>query len=121
LIRFIFIMALILSVAYMNVRIFVQTEKNKNRDILWFMVAVADIIGTIIIIKTYNSLAGGIDLQFSGAAEFLLMFIGYAALILISIQLIVLLSRHGARKRGTGLVLTLDLIIGVVLYLLFRL
>lgn len=113
--------AFILAVAYMNVQWIARTEKNRNRNIIWFFIALIDILGTIIAIKVYNLLRNGIDLEFAGAANYFFLILGGASLFLISNSLLSVLSRHGAYRQGAGLVFLLDFLMAIVIFGLFLL
>lgn len=119
--RFIMILSFILAAAYMNVQIILQTEKHKNRNIIWFMMASADIAGTTLINKIYNILVEGIDIEFKGVINIFLLIVGLGTLVYISTSLIAILSRHGAKGRGGDLVLLMDAVLGVVILGLFLL
>lgn len=119
--RFIMILSFILAAAYINVQVILQTEKHKNRNIIWFIMAAVDIAGTMLVNKIYNVLVDGIDIEFKGVINYFLLIVGLGTLTYISSALLVMLSRHGAKVRGGELVILLDAILGIVILGLFLL
>ncbi|TDT46104.1 hypothetical protein [Fonticella tunisiensis] len=111
----VFVLSLAASAAYVNIKIINDTERNKNRDGIRFLLIFLDIIGTFLILKFYNTLTDGVQIEFSGAIRFMLMISGFAALFITSAKLIVLLKRYSAARKGLNFIVILDFVISIVI------